>query len=154
MTDHPMVIRQRAVEACVKRFDGQRLDFKSYDCVRLARLCLVKQGVTAPLLKGLRWASKAGAEAAMSKAGVPGLMDGMDALGLARIAPAAAWQGDIVGWPSPEDDPFGCSLMIALGNSAMFGLDGHGKFRAVRGLFDIAAKTGRPMAAWRVLNHG
>ncbi len=135
--------RQRATQVCVDRYLGQPLDFKRHDCVRLARLALVKQGVKVGLLKGLRWGSYAGAVKALKASGFKDLIEGMDATGCPRIAPAMAWPGDIVALPSPEKDPFGCSLMIALENGRLLGLDGQGSFAVIQ-------PAGLYVTAWRV----
>lgn len=148
MKQHTMILRQRAAEACLQRFNGQRLDYKRYDCVRLARFLFNQMGhSTVTILKGRRWGTRAGAEAAMRASGLSCLSQGVDALGFARIPPAAAIIGDLVAIPVPQGDAFGCSLMVCVGNGRVLGLDGRGTFRVLRthGMFT---------AAWRVEPHG
>lgn len=143
---HPLIVREQAVTACRARFDLQPLDFKQHDCIRLTRLALAKQGISAArLMKGLRWGTRAGAERAMQKSGFDCLSSGVDALGLPRIPPARVMAGDIVALPVPKGDPFGCSLCVSMGGNQVLGLDGSGTFRTLqtRGLF---------IAAWRTLD--
>lgn len=121
MTDHPMIVRQRAVEACLDRFNGQRLDYKRYDCVRLARFLFNQSGhSTVTILKGKRWGTRAGAEAAMRASGLSCLSQGVDALGFARIPPASAIIGDLVALPvDGEAALFGCALTVNVGNGRL-----------------------------------
>ena len=92
------------------------------------------------MLKGLRYRSAVGAAKALEALGHDSLLAAMDATGLARIAPAAAWPGDIVGLPA-NDDQFDVALTLAIGNGRVFGL------------IDGAFHPSRPLkfvAAWRV----
>lgn len=144
MTEHPLILREKATSACRARFDLQPLDFKERDCVRLVRLALVKQGVSASrLLKGLRWGTRAGAKKALANSGFNCLSEGVDAVGIPRIPPARVLPGDIVALPVPEGDVFGCSLCVSMGGDLVLGLDGQGVFRILRtrGLFKAAWRT-------------
>ena len=144
-SEHHLLRRQRAVEACLKRFNGKALAWGRDDCVKLAALALRKQGVAVPLLKGVRYSSAATALRRLRALGHDDLAAAMDATGLARIAPAQAWPGDIVALPTPDDDPFGASLMVVVtaGCSRLLGLDGHGRFFVIK-------PANQFLAAWRV----
>ncbi|XBQ15795.1 MAG: hypothetical protein ABL308_12660 [Oceanicaulis sp.] len=146
---HPAAARQRAVSACLKKFDERALSFGKADCVRLAALALRKQGVAIPLLKGVQYRTRVGAMKALAASGFSDLCAAVDALGLARIAPASAWPGDLIAMPTPDGDPFGASLMVVhtAGARRVIGLDGHGVFRVV------APDLSCCLAAWRV-DHG
>lgn len=138
--------RQRAAQVCVDRYLGQPLDFRRHDCVRLARLALVKQGVKVGLLKGLRWGSYAGAVKALKASGFKDLIEGMDATGCPRIAPAMAWPGDIVGVPSGDDKgPWGCALALAVGNGRLLSAVDDGE-----GMAFHVIEPAQFITAWRV----
>jgi len=140
--------RMAAVEACVQRFVGARLEWGKADCVKLAALSLRKQGVAVPLLKGVRYRSARAAYKRLREQGFETLLDAMDATGCARIAPASIWPGDIVGLPVAEDQPWGCALAVAAGNSRLISLDGAGAFAVV-----APVPACPPLTAWRV-SHG
>ncbi|MFT6460703.1 MAG: hypothetical protein ACJA0Y_000192 [Maricaulis maris] len=144
--ENNLLVRQRAVDACLKRFAGQALRWGRTDCVKLTALALRKQGVSVPQLKGLRYRSALGAAKALEATGHDNLLAAMDATGLARIAPAAAWPGDIVGLPS-DDDRFDVALTVCVspGSTRLLSLDGAGRFGVIKpsSLF---------CGAWRVSN--
>lgn len=143
-TDHPLLIRQRAAEACLKRFDGQRLDYRRFDCIRLSRLNLTRQGVAVRPLKGLRWTSQRSALRAMKGSGFVDLCAGLDAARLPRIAWSRVIIGDMLALQS--DTAFGAALMVALGSGAFLGLDDDEVFRPVR-----IERPETVIAAWRTL---
>lgn len=139
-TEHHLLRRQRAVEACLKRFNGKALAWGRDDCVKLAALALRKQGVAVPLLKGVRYSSATTALRRLRALGHDDLAAAMDATGLARIAPAQAWPGDIVALPT-DDEHWGCALTVAVNNGR------------VLGFFDGECQPVQPMkyqCAWRV----
>jgi len=139
-TEHHLLRRQRAVDACLKRFNGQPLLWGREDCVKLAALALRKQGVAVPLLKGVRYSSAATALRRLKALGHDDLVAAMDATGLARIAPAQAWPGDIVALPT-DDERWGCALTVAVNNGR------------VLGFFNGACQPIQPLSlqsAWRV----
>jgi len=144
--ENNLLVRQRAVDACLKRFAGQALRWGRTDCVKLTALALRKQGVSVPQLKGLRYRSALGAAKALEATGHDNLLAAMDATGLARIAPAAAWPGDIVGLPS-DDDRFDVALTVCIapGSNRVLSLDGAARFGVVR-------PSGMFTGAWRVAN--
>lgn len=74
-------------------------------------------------MKGLKYSTETGAVRALKRTGFADLIEAVDALGLERIAPAAAKTGDLVGMPC--EGPWGCALTVAVGNGRVFGfLDG------------------------------
>lgn len=138
--------RAAAVQACVDTYAGRPLDFRGGDCVRLARFALHKQRAGVTFLKGVRWSSAPSALRQMRKLGFENLVDAMDATGLARIAPAAAWPGDIIALPVGEGDPFGASLTVRISNGNVLGFGEGGSACGVMRPRDF-------LAAWRV-EHG
>ena len=141
-----MVRKAGAAQACVDRFGDALLDYKSADCVRLARLALVKQGVSVKPLKGLRWSSYRGALKALKESGFDTLADGMDATGCARIAPAMAVAGDVVCLPVSEDSPWGAALFVCVGNGKHLGFVNAGE----AGIRCAVASVAKFETAWRV----
>lgn len=138
MTMHPHARRERAAEACARRFEGKAFDWKRSDCVRLVRCNLHHLGIGVPFLKGVRYGTEAGAERALSALGFADLVEGMDATGLQRIPPASAVLGDIIAVPTDKPQPWGAALTIAAGNGAVLGFLG-GRCRAARCTSFIAA---------------
>lgn len=114
-----MIRRAAATQACMDRFDGRSYAPGVRDCGKLAAHALHKQGRSAKLLNASRHTTEAGAVRYIRKAGFADLVALMDAvLPDARIAPAMALRGDIIAIAMPEGDPFGCSLAVALDDSA------------------------------------
>jgi hypothetical protein len=145
--------RQRAVSACLKKFDGRPQAFGKADCVKLTALALRKQGVAVPLLRGVQYRSLTGAVRALEATGCCDLIAAVDALGLARLegepgepAPARTWAGDVIAMPVPDEDPFGASLMVVhtAGARRVIGFDGEGVIRVVEPDLNLC------IAAWRV----
>lgn len=145
---HQLIKRQRAVDACLTKFRDRPRKFGQADCVRLAALALRKQGVPVPKLRGLSYRSKKQAEGALKDLGFETLIEAVDDLGLAQIAPLSALPGDLIAMPVPEDDPFGASLMVVhtSGSKRAIGFDGEGSIRLV--IPDLSAC----IKAWRVSN--
>lgn len=141
----PLIIRAKAVDACMSRFNEARLDYRKADCVRLARLALVKQGVKLPLMKGVRWQSALSAAKALKAKKHKTLADAMDATGLPRIAPAFALPGDIMALETDEAGPWGVSLVVNVGNGRVLGF-----VPAIEGLpVCVVFEPVRVSAAWR-----
>lgn len=140
-----MVRKAAAAQACVDRFGDALLDYKSADCVRLARLALVKQRVSVAPLKGLRWSSYRGALRAIKESGFATLADGMDATGCVRIRPLEAVHGDIVCLPVSEESPWGAALFVCLGNRKFLGFVDTGA-----GIRCSVATVAAFQTAWRV----
>lgn len=135
--------RAAAAEACFLRFDGKTFDPGKRDCVKLATHALIKMGHGAGPVKGLKYSSLAQGVRAMRKAGFNTLLDGLDAMGLPRIAPAMALQGDLIAMPvdPEEDNPFGAALTVAMANGRILGFSG--------GVCTTWAPT-QFVAAWRL----
>jgi hypothetical protein len=139
------VRRAEAAQACIDRFLHAPLDYKAADCVRLVRLALVKQGVSVKPLKGLRWASATGALRALKASGFKSLIDGMDATGLPRIAPARALAGDVLALPVDASNPYGAALFVSVGNGRHLGFVDTGA-----GLACEVCEVVKFETAWRV----
>ena len=107
-----LLVRQRAVSACLHRFEGAPLIWGKTDCVRLCALALRKQGHAVPLLKGVRYSSEQTALRRFREQKIESLCEAVDALGLVRIAPAMALPGDLIAMPPGEGNPFGAALGV------------------------------------------
>lgn len=117
----PMLKRAAATQACMDRFAWKPVEPGVRDCGKLTAHALHKQGRRATLLTGSRHKTWAGALKYIRAKGFKDLVELMDAMGLDRIAPASAWQGDIIALPS--GDAFGCSLAVALDGGRILGLN-------------------------------
>lgn len=137
---HPMLKRAAAAQACMDRFEGKPYHPATRHCGKLAAHALTKMGRSAKLLNASRHTTEAGAIKYLKRTGFACLADLMDAMGLERIAPAAALPGDIIGLPS--GDAFGCSLSVALGDGLVLGL--------VEGAAFQVLIPHQFVAAWRV----
>ncbi len=146
--EHGALVRQRAVSACLKKFDGRARKFGSADCVKLAALALRKQRVSVPLLRGVQYRSLTAAVRALESTGCADLCEAVDALGLARIPPAMTWPGDLIAMPVPDEDPFGASLCVVhtAGARRVLGMYEDGVIRVLQP--DLT----KALAAWRVAN--
>ena len=144
--ENALLARQRAVSACLKRFEGAPLIWGKTDCVRLCALALRKQGHAVPLLKGVRYSSEQTALRRFKEQKIESLCDAVDALGLVKIAPAMALPGDLLALPTPEGDAFKASLMVVHTPAArrVIGLDGLGSFAVLVPNLDLT------LACWRV----
>jgi hypothetical protein len=116
----------QAAQACIDRFGGKTYEPGKRDCAILAAHLLHQYGVSVPVMKGMRYSTEAGAIKALKRTGCADIVAVVDALGLQRIAPAAARTGDLVGLPC--DGPWGCALTVAVGNGRVVGvLEGVGQ---------------------------
>ncbi|MCG7350015.1 DUF6950 family protein [Sphingomonas sp. ACRSK] len=111
--------RQHAAQAAVDRFKGQPLAYGKNDCVRLAAFVLRKMGHRPQLAKAGSYSTALGAARALERSGFADLAAAIDALGLPRIAPAAAWVADLI--LLPAEGPFGGALSVAVGNGRVLG---------------------------------
>lgn len=128
-----------AAQACIDRFLGKAYAPGKRDCAILAAHLLHQYGIPVPVMKGLRYSTEAGAIKSLKRTGCRDIIEAVDALGLQRIAPAAALPGDLVGLPC--EGPWGCALTVAVGNGRVFGfLNGVGIVTQPPRLF---------VAAWR-----
>lgn len=115
---NPMIRRVAAVDATIARFNGKPLQYGKDDCARMASFCLRKLGIKTPILKAGTYSTAVGAARAMKRMGVKDLIEGVDLLGLPRIAPASALPGDILALPGENDHP---ALAVAVGNGRVLG---------------------------------
>ncbi|WP_336968362.1 DUF6950 family protein [Brevundimonas aurantiaca] len=118
-----MLKRAAATQACMDRFAYKPVEPGVRDCGKLAAHALHKQGRSAKLLNASRHKTWRGALAYLKRTGFASLVDLIDAMGLERIAPAAALPGDLIALPSEEGDGFGCSLAVALDNGRVLALN-------------------------------
>lgn len=146
-SENALLVRQRAVAACLKRFDKKQRQYGAVDCVKSTAMVLRAAKVKIPMLKGKTYGSRGKAKALLAETGYATLVDCLDALGLERIAPLASLPGDILALPVPDDDPFGASLFIVhtAGAHRAFGFDPMTSCFEV-GVPDLSAC----FAAWRV----
>jgi hypothetical protein len=114
-----MIRRQQAAQAAVARFKGQPWQLGKNDCVRMAAFVLRKMGHRPQLGKAGTYKTGAGAMLALKRAGHDSLGAALDALGLERIAPAAARVADII--MIPGEAPLDGALTIAVGNGRVLG---------------------------------
>ena len=120
----PMLKRAAATQACMDRFSWKPVQPGVRDCGKLTAHALHKQGRRATLLTGSRHRTWAGALKYIRAKGFKDLVDLMDAvLPDARIAPAMAWQGDIIAMATDNANGFGCSLAVALDGGRVLGLN-------------------------------
>ena len=116
---NPMLKRVAVAQACVAKFDGQAFAWGECDCARLAAFALQGLGYKPSYARFGRYRSALGARRALRREGFADTTDWIDSIhGLARIAPAAALPGDIVGLPGEEG---WTALTVALGNGRLLG---------------------------------
>lgn len=118
-----MLKRAAATQACMDRFAYKPVEPGVRDCGKLAAHALHKMGRSAKLLNASRHKTWRGALAYLKQTGFASLVELIDAMGLERIAPAAALPGDLIALPSEEGDGFGCSLAVALDNGRVLALN-------------------------------
>ena len=114
-----MIRRQQAAQSAVNRFRGQPFAYGKNDCARMAALVLRKMGHRSPLAKAGAYSSAFGAAKALKRLGYASVAEALDAIGLLRIAPAAALPADIV--LIPGEGELGGALAIAVGNGRVLG---------------------------------
>lgn len=146
MTTHPLVLRRDAAQSVIDAFRGQAFAWGKADCVRLAAAVLRALGHNPRLAKAGAYSTEGGARAALARTGFAGLAEAIDALGLERIAPAAALPGDIIALASDSDGwP---ALTVAIGNGRVLGF--HGDPPVCHVLHPHLDQVGAGVAAWRV----
>jgi hypothetical protein len=117
-SSHIMTRRVAAAQATLDHFEGKPFAWGSCDCSRIIAWHLRKLGHKPGVARFGNYRTALGARAALTRGGFASLADVIDAIGLPRIAPAAALVGDIV--QGESGDPFG-AMGIYLGNGAMLG---------------------------------
>ena len=114
-----------AMRAALAARRTMAFDWKANDCARYADAAIIAQG-GASILKGLRYASAAGAaRLAKAQGGIAAMMDARKP----RVAPAMAQRGDVAGVPDPV---LGVALMIVEG-ATLVGPGEQGEKRLPRG---------------------
>lgn len=114
----PLHRRRDAAQATLDRFKDQPFRFGKNDCARLVAFHLRKLGYRPQLGKAGTYRTALSARRALARAGFKTLAEGLDALGLARIAPAAAVVGDVV--QLEGDNDLG-ALAVYVGNGRILG---------------------------------
>jgi len=114
--------RMTVTEQTVARFLPARYALGQADCVRMAAWHAKAMGHKVSLAKAGSYRTEAGAIAALKRVGFDTLEAALDAR-FDRIAPAAAWVGDIIALPSPFVFP---ALAIVLANNAVLHVLGDG----------------------------
>jgi hypothetical protein len=113
-----LIRRQRALAFVVGKYKGRACDFRTADCVRMARTLLVKMGHR-KLPKLPRYSSLVGAKRALAQRGWKGTAEMLDAvLPGRRIAPSTMWPGDLA--VVPDDQGLG-AIWIRVDNGRMLG---------------------------------
>lgn len=142
MTDpEPEMIRRvAAAQATLDEFRDKPFKMGERDCVRMVAAHLRRMGHKVRLPAKGSYASARSALKALRARGFDKLADALDAMGLERIAPAAALPGDIV--LGEATDVLG-ALGIALSNGRLVGYHEHAPGAAVLQRLSLSA-------AWRV----
>ena len=140
--DHALIRRRDAAQATLDQWRVAPFRFGHADCVRMVASHLRRMGYRIRLPHAGAYRTANSALRALKVAGYDSLAAALDALGLARIAPAAALPGDIIQMPS-EIEQIG-ALTVAMGNGRVVGWWGDGAAGAV-----VMQPTDF-VAAWRV----
>lgn len=119
MTDQPEMLRRvNAAQATLDRFKGEPFRIGTNDCVRMVAFHLRKLGYKVKLPPSGSYRSWRSGVKALADRGYASIADALDALGLERIAPAAALVGDII--QMPADHEIG-ALTVVLSNGRVVG---------------------------------
>lgn len=134
--------RVAAAQQTLDHFKGKPFKWGRYDCAAMVAWHL--RAIGAPVKQAAKagsYHSLVGAQRALKRLGYATLAEMADAH-FERIAPAAAWVGDLIEIPAEDRNPLGC-FMVALTNGRVVGyVDGA-----------IGAAVLEPVeyvAAWRV----
>ena len=114
-----LVRRVEIAQATFDRFKDRAFDWGSADCVQAAAWHLRAMGHTVLLSKGGRYRTAIGAARALRRAGYDSLSAALDAMHFERIAPAAAWTGDLLALPGHDERIE--AIGVALGNGRIGG---------------------------------
>ena len=140
MIDQPEMLRRVvAAQATLDHFKGKPFSIGTRDCVCLVAFHLRKLGYKIKLPPAGSYRSWRTGSKALRERGYATLPDALDALGLMRIAPAAALVGDII--QMPADHEIG-ALTVALSNGRVLGFH-----EDVVGA--VAMQPQRTIMAWR-----
>lgn len=108
-----LVRRQAAAQAVWDRYDGQPLDYRRFDCGRMAAMSLKLLGWKPRWSRFTGYSSELGARRKLLKAGFQDLPAVLDNLGLPRVEAVKALPADILGFPNADD---WTALGVAMGN--------------------------------------
>jgi len=117
----PLELRAAAAQKTLDTWKQRPLKLGTSDCVRMCAFHLRLLGEKVKLPPSGSYRTVNSALRALRAAGHHTLGDALDAMGLERIAPAAAIVGDIIAMPA--EDRLG-ALSICLGNGRVLGYHG------------------------------
>ncbi|UYY60100.1 DUF6950 family protein [Sphingomonas sp. S2-65] len=137
-----MVRKRDAAQAILDAWRNRPLRLGTNDCVRMIAAHLRKLGRKVKLPPSGSYRTVASATKALKAAGFASVGEALDALGLERIAPAAAVAGDIIQMPAV--DSLG-AFAIALGNGRVVAYH-----EAIGGGVQVLQPL-EYVAAWRVM---
>ena len=141
--------RMKAAQATRKRFQGLPYEPGKRDCPRMALHVLHGLGIKVPFAKGLKWRNEAEGLRALKALGFANLIEAIDSLGFARIAPARALAGDLVALETDHD--VGC-ISVAMGNSNYLAFTDHSPNAEVLTGPTGFARDDLGYCAWRTLD--
>lgn len=118
-----MLKRAAATQACMDRFAFKPVEPGVRDCGKLGAHAMHHMGRNAKLLNGWKGKDWGSALRYIRRQGFGSLVEMIDAMGLERIAPAAALPADLIAMPTDEENGFGCSLAVALDNGRVLALN-------------------------------
>jgi hypothetical protein len=123
MTEHALILRARAAQATLDEWKPRAFRLGEADCARLVASHLRRLGYTVKLPASRSYRTPRSAALALRKLGYDTVPAMLDALGLERIAPAAALTADIIQmpWVEGEDDGGLAALTVAMGNGRVLG---------------------------------
>ncbi len=141
--------RMKAAEATRHRFQGLPYEPGKRDCPRMGLHLLHGLGIKAPFAKGLKWRNEAEGLRALKALGFANLIEAIDSLGFARIAPARALPADLVALETSHE--VGC-ISVAMGNSNYLAFTDHSPNAEVLTGLTGFARDGLGYCAWRTLD--
>lgn len=124
-----LIERVAATQATTDEYHERPFKWGEGDCARLAASHLFNLGIATQLDRAGNYSTERGALRALKRLGASSMEDLADQLGFARIAPAAAIVGDIVGFPGGREDAPWTALGIHCGGDKILGFadpDGSG----------------------------
>lgn len=141
----PPTERVQIAASVVGWLDGKAVVWGSTDCAKMALRVLRLAGRKIRVSKFGQYRDAEEAAAALERGGVKDTAEILDDLGLERVAPASAWVGDLIGWPT---DTF-TALGLKLSNGLVLLLpEGSAVWRRTRPVFTSA--EGLKATAWRL----
>ncbi|MGU3455569.1 DUF6950 family protein [Brevundimonas sp. M1A4_2e] len=141
--------RMKAAQATRKRFQGLAYEPGKRDCPKMALHVLHGLRIKVQFAKGLKWRNEAEGLRALKALGFANLIEAIDSLGFARIAPARALAGDLVALET--DHEVGC-ISVAMGNSNYLAFTDHSPNAEVLTGLTGFARDDLGYCAWRTLD--